>query len=427
MGIITLFIVLVCLILIGVPIAFAIGGSVIAYVMIVGFPPVSIMLQQSVLGIDSFVLMALPLFILAGFLMERGGSIDGLMELIITVFGRVPGGTAIANVVASAVFGTISGSGVATTLAIGQVMEPRLVKQGYPAGFAAGIDCASGLLGAVIPPSIALVIYGSLAEVSIRKIFAGAVIPGFMASGFLIATVLIIGKIRGYRFVKDENEKITLRNYWNAFLKAVPALMLPFIMLGGIFSGIFTPTEAAAVSVVYAYAIGKYYYKKLTMRTLWELLKESTKSTAAIMFIMSMAYAFSWIMSAEKIPEQVLNLFLGISQNKIVIIILINLLMLFLGCFMETISIIIMLTPILVPTITQLGIDPIQFGVIIALNLSIGAITPPLGIGLFASCRILHIDIDETMPDLFYFIGALVAALFVISLFPQTVSLLANL
>lgn len=419
MGILTIICAFLVLTFLGVPIGFAIGGSVVIYFLASGYPPVAIILQQSVMGLDSFVLMALPLFMLMGYLMERGGSIDGLMELIILLLGRIPGGTAVANVVASVAFGAISGSQVATTLALGQIMEPRLVKQGYPKGFAAAIDCSAGAIDPVIPPGISLIVYAALAGVSIRDFFAACFIPGFIAAAFLIAAVLIVSRIRNYRFVED-SEPVTMQLICATFGKALPALIMPIVILGGIFSGIFTPTEAAAVGVLYAYGIGKFYYKKLPLIEIYRILKDCTRSCASLLFIVSAAYGFSYIMAAEKMPEKALTFFLSISQDKVVVLLMVNFLVLVLGCFMETVTILIILVPIMVPVMEHLSISPIHFGVVLMLNLAIGGITPPLGVGLFASCRILKINIEETFPHLFYFIAALIAAMLFIALVPET-------
>lgn len=417
---------LVALILCGVPIVFAIGGSVFLFILYSGFPPLSIIAQQVVLGVDSFTLMALPLFVLGGLLLEQGGCMDGLMRLIILLLGRFQGGTAIANILASTAFGTLSGSAVATTAAVGTIMMPRLVKQGYPPGFTAALDGCSGILGAIIPPSIAMVTYGAIAGVSIRKMFAGGFIPGFIGAFFLIIAVLIISRVQGYVLEKG-TEKFGGRVFLTALKDSIPAFMAPVIILGGIFSGVFTPTEAASIAIVYALIIGIFVFKRLTVPILWECLSRALRTSAAIMFIIAFAAAFSWIIAVNKVPEHLLLWFTALTDNPLIIMILINILLLILGMFMETISLIIMLTPILVPLVVRIGYDPIHFGVLFVFNLSVGGITPPLGVCLFTSCRILRVDVGDTFPELIYLLTGYLFAIAAIMLFPQSVLWLAML
>jgi C4-dicarboxylate transporter DctM subunit len=407
------------LILVGVPIAFAQSAAVILYVLIAGFPPLSILAQQTITGIDSFVLLALPLFIWCGILMEKSGASDGLMRLVLHLIKHLPGGAAIASVVATTFFGALTGSAVAATAAIGQIMEPQMVRKGYAPGFVASLQGASGVLGAVIPPSIALVTYGAIAGASISALFAGAVLPGIIISGLLCCYAAFVSWRRGYGTAEVTAEP---DRFAPAFIAALPALIMPAIILGGIFGGIFTPTEAAAVGAVYILVFGALAYRRLTPKVILASLTEANRSTAAIMFIIATSAALAWIIAAEEVPQQFADLVLSLSDNPVVILIIINILLLVLGTFMETIATVVILTPVLLPVIQAANVDPVVFGVIMIVNLSIGAITPPLGVCLFVATRIINIDVKDTFPDLIYVTLIMVFGLFLITYFPQTIT-----
>jgi len=411
--------VLLILIMVGTPIAFAQAIAVLFYFAYAGFPPLPILAQQSVLGIDSFVLLALPLFIWCGVLMERSGASDGLMRLVIYMLGRLPGGSAIASVVATTFFGALTGSAVASTAAIGQIMEPQMVRQGYRPGFVASLQGAAGVLGAVIPPSIALVTYGAIAGASIKALFAGAVVPGLIIAAMLCIYASFESWRKGYGTAKSEVAAIS---FGGALKASLPALFMPVIILGGIFGGIFTPTEAAAVGAIYVLVVGAIYYRGLTGKVLIGTLVQSGRSTASIMLIMATAAPMAWIFAAEQVPQQFTSVMLSISDDPVVIMLLINVLLLLLGTFMETIATVVILTPVLLPVVQAAGIDPVVFGVIMIVNLSIGAITPPLGVCVFVAAKIININIKDCFPELIYVTLVMILGLALITLFPQTIT-----
>ncbi|MES1924855.1 TRAP transporter large permease [Salinisphaera sp. T31B1] len=411
--------VLLALILAGVPIAFAQACAVLLYVTLSGYPPIPILAQQTVAGIDSFVLLALPLFIWCGVLMERSGASEGLMRLVLYLIGRLPGGSAIASVVATTFFGALTGSAVASTAAIGQIMEPQLVRQGYRPGFVASLQAASGSLGAVMPPSIALVTYGAIAGASIKSLFAGAVVPGLLIAAMLCAYAYVVSRRRGYGLAKAELAQISLGEASKA---ALPALVMPLIILGGIFGGVFTATEASAVGAIYVLLIGVFYYRGLDLRGVVSTLVASGRSTASIMLIIATSSPLAWILSAEQVPQHFTTLVLSVSDNPILVMLMINVLLLVLGTFMETIAIIVILTPVLLPVVTTAGVDPVVFGVLMIVNLSLGAITPPLGVCAFVAAKIIAIDVRAMWPELIHVVLLMTLGLLLIILFPGLVS-----
>jgi len=382
--ILTLFISLVILIIIGVPISLSLGIASTIFLFLSGTDTV-IVVQRMANGLDSFPLLALPFFLLAGLIMEKAGVTKRLMNLVNCTIAHIRGGLAAVCVITSCFFGFISGSGVADTAAIGTVMMPEMVKKGYHKSFTAMLQAAAGDLGMIIPPSIGLVVIGIAGNISIGRLLVGGIIPGWLTGFLLVAVAVIISRKRGY--VGSEH-KSTWRETLIALRGAVLPLFTPLIIIGGILSGIFTPTEAAVVAVVYALILG-IIYKEIRFRDLYHVFEEAAKTSAIIMFIISLASPFGWIMAGYKVPTIITDFFLSLSDNPIVILLCINLLLLLLGDFMETISIIIIMTPILIPLVTALGFDPIHFGVLMALNLAIGGITPPLGVCLMTTCRII--------------------------------------
>ncbi|MDK2905407.1 MAG: C4-dicarboxylate transporter, DctM subunit [Eubacteriaceae bacterium] len=314
------------------------------------------------------------------------------------------------------IFGAISGSGVATTAAIGGVMGPEMVKKGYGKGFTASILAGAGALGIVILPSLSMVVYGTSGSVSIGDLFLAGIIPGILTVAFLVILAVIIGKKRGYRGAEG---RLTAGDRVKIFIDALLPLFMPVIILGGVLSGVITPTESAVIAVVYAFILAMFVYKELKLKDIVNICTSSAISSAIILFIMSTAAPFGWIMATQNIPELIANVLLSISRNPTVIYLLIILLLLFLGTFMETNSTIILLTPILLPLVTSLGMDLIHFGISMILNLAIGGATPPLAVCLFTSTRILKIRVEDTFPDILYVCGTMVLALLLVVLIPQ--------
>lgn len=418
-----LFIVLVVALIIGIPVGFAIGISATLYLATQGFPPMSIVSQRMVEGINSFPLMALPLFILSGEVMAYG-STPRLMRLANMFLGKVPGGLGATAVAGCGFFGAISGSGVATTAAIGGIMGPEMVKKGYSPGFTASLVAGAGALGIVIPPSLSMVVYGTTGSVSIGTLFLAGIIPGLLAVGALILLSMIIGKRRGYISI---SQVLSAEQKIKVILDAMLPLVMPGIILGGVLTGIVTPTESAVVAVVYAFILATFVYKELSLNSLKDICIKSSISSAIIMFIMSTAAPFGWIMATQNVPKIMADALLSISSNPTTIYLLITLLLLFLGTFMETNSTIILMTPILLPIVVNLGMHPIHFGIAMILNLAVGGATPPLAVCLFTSTRILDIRIEDTFPDIFYVVGTLALTLIFVVLFPQLSMILPKL
>ncbi len=399
----------------GVPVGFAIGISATVYLAGTGFPPLSIIPTKMVDGVNNFALLALPLFIISGNVMSYGCT-PRLMRFANMLLGRLPGGLSAAGIASAGFFGAISGSGVATTAAVGSLVGPEMVKQGYGKGFTASVLCAGGTLGIVIPPSLPMVIYCTIANVSVGKLFMAGVVPGIITIIFLIMFSVIISSRRGYakeKYTYSWPEILTIT------LEALLPLLMPVIILGGVLTGAFTPTESAAVATVYAFFLATFVYRQLKLRDLYTIMTESAISTSIIMFIMACATPFAWLMATQNIPGLFAKAILGISESTAVIYFLISALLLVLGTFMETNSIIILMTPMLYPIVTGLGMDPIHFGVLIVLMMAIGGTTPPLAVCLFTSTRIIGISVEETFPDIIYVCCVLIFAYALFLMVPQ--------
>lgn len=409
--------------LMGIPVAISIGLSSLTYLLLKGFPPVAVISQRMVMGIDSFPLLALPLFMLAGNLMERG-STPRLMKLANALIGHITGGLAAVSVAASCFFGAVSGSGVATVAAVGSIVEPEMVRKGYGRGFTASLVAGAGGLGVVIPPSLTMVVYGVASGASIAAMFLGGFIPGLIAGLALVIYSVTVSRKRGYR---GTERRATSKEIVEALRGAVAPLMMPVIVLGGVLSGIFTPTEAAVVSAVYALILAALVYKELNWKDFIDVLTKSALQSATIVLIVATAATFSWIMAYEHIPDAMTSALLSVTTNRIVILLLINLLMLVLGTFMETIAVVLIMTPIIVPVLQHFGIDLVHFGVALMLNLAIGGATPPLAVSLFTSTKILGISIEDTFPDILWVCAVMIIALVVILMVPDTVLLLPRL
>ncbi|MBM7649695.1 C4-dicarboxylate transporter DctM subunit [Bacillus ectoiniformans] len=415
--------VLLASLFIGIPIAIAIGIAVTVALTISDIPA-AFLTQSAFTALDSFPLMAIPFFILAGSLMETGGLSGRLISFANSFMKPFTGGLALVTMLACLFFAALSGSSPATVAAIGTIMYPAMVKKGYDPGFSAAVSASGGGLGILIPPSIPLIIFGILANVSISDMFLAGFGPGFVAVIFLIGSVMIISKRKGY---KGSGEKINWSEVRSTFWEAKWALLTPVIILGGVYGGIFTPTESAVIAVLYALLIGIFIYKELNMQRIKQSLISSSMMTGAILIILSTAAAFSKLISIYQIPTIIGNQIMIISTNPLVVLLLIALLVLFIGTFMETLSILIILTPLFLPVVTQLGIDPIHFGIVLVLAAEIGLLTPPVGLNLFVASGISKLSIERISIAVIPFILSMLLALLVIILFPQVSTFLPNL
>ncbi|ENH95891.1 C4-dicarboxylate transport system permease large protein [Gracilibacillus halophilus YIM-C55.5] len=409
-----LFISLLLLFLLGVPIAVALGASSGLAVFFSGDIPLLVLVQRSFTSIDSFPLMAVPFFILAGKLMEVGGISERIIKFANTLTGHLKGGLGMVVVITSMFFSAISGSSAATTAAVGAILIPAMIRKGYDRNFAASVSAVSGELGVVIPPSVPLILFGVATGTSIGELFIAGILPGVLIGISLLLLVYIISVKRGY----PSDDKASLKERWEGFKSSFLALLMPIIILGGIYGGVFTPTEAAAVAVLYAFIIGVFVYRQLTPKVISKALSDSAVTTSIVMFIIANAGLFGLILSREKIPKQVTEFFVGISSNAIVFLLLVNLLLIIVGMFMETSASIIILAPILTPVAIEMGLDPVHFGIVMIVNLALGMCTPPLGVNLFIACQIADIKLETLAKALILFFAMLIVDLLIIGFVP---------
>ena len=413
----TIFISLFVLLLLSVPIGICLGlATMIAMIFVDGTPPMVLLARSVVTGADSFPLIAVPLFILAGDLMQHGGMSRRLVSFANALIGHIHSGLAYVNVLACVFFAAISGSSPATVAAIGSNMIPEMEKVGYSRRFSGALTASSGMIGVMIPPSIPFIIYGVTAEVSIGKLFLAGIIPGILfAIMFMVVARLLLRKDTDVQESTTEFSKIGV---WQNFRESIWALLVPGIILGGIYSGAFTPTEAGAVAVVYAAVVGIFVDGDLGVKDLPDVLAQSAKTSGTILVLVIMATAFGRLITLARIPADLSIAITSMSDNPIIILLLINLLLLVIGMFMETISSIIIMTPILLPVATALGVDPIAFGVILTVNLAIGFCTPPLGVNLFVASGISGVSIEKLSKAILPFFAGMLILLMLITYVP---------
>lgn len=406
----------ICL-LIGVPIAVSLGVSSLVAIYFGSTLPLQIITQKAFTSLDSFPLLAIPFFMLAGILMSKGGVSQRLLNMAAAMVGWMIGGLAMVTIVASMFFAAISGSGPATVAAIGGFMIPEMKKRNYGGGFAAAISASSGSIGVIIPPSIPFVLYGVIGGVSVGSMFLAGIIPGILIGTGLMITAYIISRKRGYK--PDETVVFTFKDVVKATLDAKWALMIPIIILGGIYGGIFSPTEAAVVAVVYAFIIGMFVYKELTWKSFYESCREAVVINATTMIIIGLSVSFAYFMTLEKIPQDISSFLTDLSSNPFVILLAINILLIIVGMFIDTISALVILTPILLPIVTAVGVDPIHFGVVLVANLAIGFITPPLGVNLFVASSVGNVKFESIVVAILPFLAAMIVCLLVITFIPS--------
>lgn len=410
---IVLFGVFLLLILMNVPIAISLVLASVLIMALVGNIPLVTLPQKMFAALDSFPLMAAPFFILAGKLMEMGGISERLVNFANSIVGQLKGGLAHVSIVACMFFAAISGSGSATTAAIGGIMIPAMVKAGYDRNFATAVQVAGGTTGIIIPPSVPLVLYGVSAGVSISSLFIAGILPGLLIGLSLMFVAYITSKRKGYG---TGGERVKL---WKSFKEAILALLMPAIILGGIYGGIFTPTEASVVAVVYGFIIGTFVYKQINLTTLRKILVESVVTTSVILFIISAASIFGMILTREQVPQSIANALMDANISPLMTLLLINLFLLVVGTFMEAIAAIVILTPILLPIVTAIGMDPIHFGIIMIANLAIGLITPPVGVSLFVGARVGNTAFEPLVKAIIPFIAMMIISVLIITFVPQ--------
>lgn len=416
MTVLVLFGSLLLFIILNVPVAIALG---LAALLTIGFTtnlPLGIITQKAFTSLDSFPLMAIPFFMLAGILMGKGGVSKRLLELATVMVGWMVGGLAMVTVVSCMFFAAISGSGPATVAAIGSFMIPTMREKNYGAGFAAALTAAAGSIGVIIPPSIPFVLYGVVAGVSVGSMFLAGIIPGLIIGIGLMVVSYMISKKEGYK--PATYERVTFKQVLKAIYESKWALMIPVIILGGIYGGVFSPTEAAVVAVVYAIVIGLFVHRELTWSDIYKSIVESAIINASTMIIIGLSISFAYIMTLEKVPNAIAGFITSISDSHIVILLVINIFLLIVGMFIDTISALIVLAPILLPIVTNVGVDPIHFGVILVANLAIGFITPPLGVNLFVASSVSKIPLEQIIRAIMPFLIMMIITLMVITYIP---------
>lgn len=422
----TLMLVLFLCLFATVPIALSLGISTLG-VFATQFPSMPMannLAQAMITSADSFPLMAIPFFMLVGTLMEKTGIARRLVDIASILTGDTPGGLGMAAIVASMFFAAISGSGPATAAAIGGIMLPAMIEQRYSRSYSVGIVSGASIIGPIIPPSIPMIMYGVTVGVSVTKMFTAGFIPGFMLGGGLCLYNYFVSQKRGYR---GNTVTMTRKEKIDTFKGAIPAILMPVIVLGGIYGGIFTPTECSVVGVVYTLLVGKFIYHELTFKKLKESLVEAAITSATIMIIFGPATTFGRLLTIGKIPTMVTDAMLSFSTNKYVIMLIINVLLLIIGMFIDTNSSIVLFAPLFVPILTSLGYDIYYVGVIMVVNLCIGMLTPPLGANLFVAMRIGNISLEEALKEALPVIGVEILILAVMILCPWLITFLPNL
>ena len=406
-------ILLLGLALLGFPIYIALGIGALAALNLADLPLI-VLPQRMFAGMNGSALLAIPFFILAGNIMSR--SITGkLIDICNAIIGHIKGSLSLVTILASSLFGAISGSGVATASAIGGITIPAMKREGYPAPFAVGVASISSILGPIIPPSIVLIVYASITNVSVAELFLGSVLPGIILAVALIA----YGLYYGHKHNLPAHEKPNLRKIGASVRKGIWALLMPIIILGGIYSGAFSPTEAGVVSCVYGLIVGLFLYKEMDFKCLINSCIESCETSAVIIVLMAMATLFGHIKTIEDVPGTVARAILSFSENKIVILMLINVLLLIVGTFMEALAAIVILVPILLPIVTGVGVSPLHFGVIIVVNLAIGFITPPVGVNLFVASGVAKAKLENIASQALPMIALMLIVLLICTYIPE--------
>ena len=417
--------VLIFLFITGLPLAFALGITGLIFMVLTWGTSINvgIIAQRLFYGVNNFVILAIPLFILVGKLMNTGGITNRIFRFANLLVGHWRGGLGQVNILASMIFAGTSGLAVADTAGLGIVEIKAMRDAGYDDDFSAAITGASSTIGPIIPPSVPLVIYGILANASIGRLLIGGLIPGIIVGLLLMAMVVFYSLKKGYPVRKKASRK----ELWAGLKEAIGPGLTPFILIAGMLSGMFTPTEAAAIAGLYAFILSFFVYSEITISDFWRLLKETAIETAIITFIIACAMFYGWVLIRSRVPIVLLEAFTGVSTNPLVVLFILNLFLLIIGCFMDTTAAICILVPILSPIITKVGIDPVHFGLVMVLNLMIGLLTPPYGMNLFILGKITGLSPLRIARSSLPFFIPLLAALVIVTVFPWIVTFLPNL
>ena len=407
-----LFIAFFILLLLNVPIAVCLGAAAVIAMGVDGGTSLMAVPQAMFTSVNSFSLMAIPFFILAGNVMASGGISKRLVNFANLLVGGIKGGLSMAAILASMIFAAISGSCPATTAAIGSIMLPEMEKNGYETDFSAATVAAAGTVGQVIPPSVPMVTFCVLGGCSVGTLFMAGILPGILMG----VVMMVISYIYAVKHkIVPVREKKTLKEILYILMDSIWAILMPVIILGGIYSGIFTPTESAAVAVIYGILVGAFVYRDLKLKDIVKILNDSAAGTAVIMLIMATAGAFSWILTSERIPQLIATTLLGLTSNKYVLLFLFNIVLLIAGCFLNPSAAVILLTPIMLPVLTAVGVSPYLVGIVMIVNLAVGQITPPVGSCLYVACNIAHIKLEPLVKAILPYLIALIATIFAIT------------
>ena len=418
--------VLLFLFLLGLPVAFGMGiGAVILMVISQGGVDINygIVSQRLLYGVNNFILLSVPLFLLAGNLMNTGGVTKRIFKFANVLVGHLRGGLAYVNIVASIIFAGMTGTAISDAAGLGAVEIKAMTEAGYDKEFSCAITGASSTIGPIIPPSVPLIVYGILASVSIGRLLVGGIIPGLLIAIALMVMVNIYAKKRNY----PREKRASFREFLVACKEAFFPCLTPVIIVGGIIGGIFTPTEAAAVASLYAFILGCLVYKEISLDSLWQIIQKTARDTAIITFIVSCASLYGWVLIRSRIPIILMEQMTSISTNPLIIVLILNCALLVVGCFMETIAALNILVPVLIPLMLNVGIDPLQFGLIMVFNLMIGLITPPFGMVLFVLNKISGVPVEKIIKATLPFLIPLLIVLLLMTFFPILVTYLPNL
>lgn len=413
-----LFISIALFFIIGMPIAFALGVGTLFAMIFSGEIPLVLIPQKMFTALNVWIIMAVPLFILAGKIMGKGGMSKRIVLFSTEIFGSIKGGLAIISVAASMVFAGVSGSAVADTAAIGSIVLPAMKERGYNMKFAAALQAAAGSIGPVIPPSIVMIIIGYVTDTSIAQLFLGGIIPGTLIGvGLMVVSYLHARK--GGKAYLPTVESFSLKRVYKTGINALPGLGLPFIIIFGIVGGVFTATEAAVIAVVYGFLVGIYIYKEVKIKDIPNMLLESLKLACIVMFVLTTAYLFAWVVTAKQLPVMLSNFMQANVSSQVGFFIFLNILLIIVGMFMETFSATVILIPLIFPIAQSFGIDPVHFGVVVTVNFSIGYITPPYGCNLFVACSLTGKSIREVTPYIIPIALSMLVVLIIITYFPS--------
>ena len=410
-----LFISLFGLMLIGVPVAVSLGASTVITMLLFTDLDVATIPQLIFDGINKFALMAIPMFILAGNLLSKGGSARRIIDFAKSMVGHLPGGLPMSAIFACVIFAAVSGSSPATVVAIGSIMFVAIKEAGYPKEYAVGGITTAGSLGILIPPSVVMIVYGVTAEVSIAQLFMAGVVPGLMLGGMMILQTYIGAKKLGFKATTPEPWSERIKKFFRAFW----ALLIVVVVIGGIYGGIFTPTEAAAASAIYALIISLFVYKDIKFKDLWDICLESAITTAMIFFIIANAVVFAYLLTSENIPQTIADSILAANIGKIGFLIIVNVLLFIMGQFMEPSSVVMIMVPLLLPIATALGVDPVHFGILLIVNMEIGMITPPVGLNLFVASGLTGMNLKDVIVSCLPWTLTLFVGLILVTYIPE--------